>query len=329
MMRAKTISWLDVTAWLVLASIAAAGMSGRHALAQTQIRVGKAQAQNFCFVPADVGLAAGIFKKHGIDIDIYNFGGSAKLQQGLAADAIDIGLGSGPELVFVAKGAPVLGVAAMADAPWVADLVVLRDSPIKTVADLKGKLVSVSGTQSLSEWLVQELARQQGWGTNGIKTVGLGTMTAQAAALKTHQIDGMLVESSTAYRLEQEGSARILVQFGKLIKDYHTHVIYARRGLIDKNPDAIRAFLAGWFETLAYMRANRDKTIEISARVSDVSPAVAARNYDELMPMFNNTGRFDTKALKVLARSYVEMGSLPKEPDMRTLFTEKFLPEAQ
>lgn len=329
MMRTKTIPWLDVTAWLVLAGIVAVGMSGGHALAQAKLRIGKAQAQNFCFVPADVGLAAGIFKRHGIDIEIYNFGGSAKLQQGLAADAIDIGLGSGPELVFVAKGAPVLGVAAMADAPWVADLVVLADSPIKTVAELKGKLVSVSGTQSLSQWLVQELARQQGWGTNGIKIVGLGTMTAQTAALKTHQIDGMLVESSTAYKLEQEGSGRILVQFGKLIKDYHTHVIYARKELIDKNPDAIRAFLAGWFETLAYMRVNRDKTVEISASVSDVSLAVAARNYDELMPMLNKTGRFDPKALKVLARSYVEMGSLPEEPDMRTLFTEQFLPRGE
>ena len=66
-------------------------------------------------------------------------------------------------MVVIAEGAPVLGVAAMANTPWVADLVVLRDGPVKTVADLKGRLISVSGAKSLTEWLAQELSRQQGW----------------------------------------------------------------------------------------------------------------------------------------------------------------------
>ena len=50
------------------------------------------------------------------------------------------------------------------------------------------------------------------------------------------------------------------------------------------------------------------------------------RDYDELMGMFNSTGKFDPKALDVLARSFVEMGSLPRAPDMRTLITEQYLP---
>jgi hypothetical protein len=56
---------------------------------------------------------------------------------------------------------------------------------------------------------------------------------------------------------------------------------------------------------------------------------VAARDYDELMGMFNPTGKFDPKALDVLARSFVEMGSLPQAPDMRTLITEQYLPGAK
>ena len=48
--------------------------------------------------------------------------------------------------------------------------------------------------------------------------------------------------------------------------------------------------------------------------------------YDELMPMFSDTGRFDPKALAVLRKSFVEMKTLPQEPDMSTLYTEAFLP---
>jgi hypothetical protein len=61
-------------------------------------------------------------------------------------------------------------------------------------------------------------------------------------------------------------------------------------------------------------------------RTAEISQGVATRDYDELMGMFNRTGRFDPQALDVLARSFVEMGALPQAPDMRTLITEQYLP---
>jgi hypothetical protein len=42
--------------------------------------------------------------------------------------------------------------------------------------------------------------------------------------------------------------------------------------------------------------------------------------------MFNPTGRFNPAALAVLSRSFVEMGMLPTEPDIKSLVTEEFLP---
>ena len=254
----------------VLALLAIALLSPAHA--QTKIRVGKAISEAFSFVPLDVGIETGIFKKHGLDVEKYDFAGSAKLQQGLAAGSIDMGLGSGPELAFIAKGAPSIGVAAMANAPWLLTLNVDKNSPIKSIADLKGKTVTVSTVGSLTEWLVHDLSREQGWGPNGIKTLPVGTDAAQISALKTHQVDGVVIDIGAAYRLEEAGSTRILVRFGEIVKDFHIHIIYASRDFADKNPDAVRAFLAGWFETIAYMRANKAKSVEIAARVMAVSP---------------------------------------------------------
>ena len=53
----------------------------------------------------------------------------------------------------------------------------------------------------------------------------------------------------------------------------------------------------------------------------------AVDQYFELM-FDSDTGRFDPKALAVLARSFVQMGQLPAEPDMSKLYTEKFLPNS-
>lgn len=310
----------------VVLPVAAGMFALASAHADTLLRVGKAQAENFTFIPANVGSEVGIFKKHGLSVQIVNFGGSGRLQQGLAANGIDIGLASGPELAFVAKGAPVIGVAAMADAPYVANVVVLKDGPIKTVADLKSKLISVSTKGSLSEWLMRELAIREGWGRDGIRTVSLGGMGAQVAAMKTHQTDGMNAEASTAFRLEQEGVGRIAVNFGPLIKDFHIHVMYARREFLAKNPDAMREFLKAWFETLDYMRSHRDETIAIASRTLGMPASTMGRDYDLLMPAFNTTGRFNPRALETLGHSFVDTGVLPAMPDMQSLVTEKYLP---
>lgn len=296
------------------------------AQAETKVRVGQPQAGTFQFVPLQVGIEAGIFKKHGIDVDVASFNGGPRVQQAIAADSIDIGLGSGPELALAAKGAPEIGVAAMADAPYSVLLAVLKDSPIKAAADLKGRTISISSKGSLTDWLARELSRLQGWGPDGFTTAPLGSTAAQMAALKTHQIDGMIVEANAGYRMEEDGTGRVVVQFGDLIKTFHIYVIYARKGFAAESPDAVRAFLAGWFDTIAYMQAHRAETIAVVQRTAQVSPALAARDYDELSGMFNRTGRFDPKAVAVLSRSFVEMGMLPKEPDMKSLISEEFLP---
>jgi NitT/TauT family transport system substrate-binding protein len=313
---------------LVAAAIAFGIAAGPPAYAQTKVRVGQPQVGTFQFVPLQVGTEAGIFKKHGVDLEVISFGGGPRVQQAIAADSIDIGIGSGPELAFVAKGAPEIGIAAMADAPYSVVLAVPKDSPAKTAEDLKGKTISISSKGSLTDWLGQELSRQLGWGSTGINLAPLGSTGAQTAAMRTHQIDGMIVEANAGYRMEEDGSGRVLVQFGDRIKVFHIYVFYARKGFAEKSPDAVRAFLAGWFETIGYMRAHRTETIDVLRRTAEISQGLAGRDYDELMGMFNPTGRFDPKALEVLARSFVEMGSLPQPPDIRTLITEQYLPEA-
>jgi ABC-type nitrate/sulfonate/bicarbonate transport system substrate-binding protein len=297
------------------------------ARAETTLRLGKAQANQFAFVPADVGVDMGIFKKHGIDLEISSFTGDAKEMQALTAGSIDIALGGGPAFATIVKGVPMKAVAAEANAPNTILLVVLKDGPIQAIDDLKGRTVSVSTAGSLTYWLTQQLSVAQGWGDNGIKIAPLGSSETQIAALKTHQIDGVTTDGVTVYKFMETGAGRILVKFGDRIKDFHVHVIYASDNLIAGNPEALKAFLAGWFETIAYMRDHRQQTLDIAVKHTGVSPAVAAASYDDTMPILSSDGHFSQKALDVLATSFVDTKALPSKPDMSTLLTEAFLPK--
>jgi NitT/TauT family transport system substrate-binding protein len=295
--------------------------------AQATIRLGKPQANQFAFAPVDVGVDTGIFKKHGIDLKISVFGGDAKLMQALAAGGIDIALGGCPAFADIAKGAPMKAVAADADAPNIIMLVVLKDGPIKTVGDLKGRAVSVSTPGSLTFWLTQQLSRLQGWGDDGIKITPLGSSRTQIAALMTRQVDGVTTDSITVENFVATGRGRVLVKFGDYIKDFHSGCVFASNALIASDPKALRAFLAGWFEAVAFMRNHRQATIDIAVRHTGISAAVTGAIYDDTMPVMNRTGHFNPKALDVLATSFVETHALPSKPDMSKLLTEAFLPK--
>ena len=291
------------------------------------LRVGKAGRDAFSFVPTDVGAQVGLFKKHGIDLEISSFGGDARVQQAMAADGIDIGLGSGPGLAFIVKGSPVKGIAAMADPPLTFALVVRDDNSIKTLDDLKGKKVGVSTVGSVTGWLVGETSRQKGWGYNGMELTPVGDDASRVAAVKTKSLDGAVVNLAVALNYAQRGDGRILMLFGDLLKDFHVHVIFATDKAIATKPAALQKFLAGWFDTIAFMRKDKAKTVEIAQQVMGTDGPTAARIYDAMMPMFNDDGRFKPKALAVLSRSFVDMKTLPVEPDMSKLYTEAFLPK--
>jgi len=315
----------------IAATMAVAALAGliaaRDAAAQTAIRLGKAQANQFAFIPADVGVETGIFKKHGIDLDISAFAGDAKMVQGLTAGSIDIALGGSPSFAAIVKGAPMKAVAVFSGAPNIIMLTVLKDSPLKTANDLKGHAVSVSGAGSLTYWLTQQLSRRLGWGDDGIKITPLGASEAQIAALMTHQIDGTTTDSVTVEKFVEAGNGRILVKFGDYFPDFVSSCIYASDHLIGSNPGALRAFLAGWFETIVYMRDHKQASIDFSVKTIGLSPSVAGAIYDDTMPTMSLDGRFNAKALDTLASSFIDLKLLPSKPDMSALYTEAYLPK--
>jgi NitT/TauT family transport system substrate-binding protein len=290
------------------------------------LRVGKSVPQAFGFVPVDIGTRNGIFKRNGLDIEITAFGGAPKLDQALAADAVDIGLNSGADMAFIVKGLPVKGVAAMANAPLELTLVVGPEGSIKSVSDLKGRRVAVSQLGSLTGWLVGELSRQQGWGPDGIERIAIGQVSAYWPAMQTKQVDGITIDLSSALQAERQGRGKLLVEFGDVVKDFHLYVIFATDKLIANRPETVRAFLRGWFETIAFMKDNKDVAVKIASEIQGVDADIAGRSFDTMMRSFSSDGRFNPKALSNLSRSFVDLNTLPAAPDMTALYTENFLP---
>ncbi len=310
----------------VIAAVVLAAVAVTPAHAADKLRLGKAVPNSFAFGMAEVGIEAKIYEQEGIDLEVVSFRGDAQMQQALASAAVDVGYGSGPAMGFHAKNVPAVAVAALYGRPQNLALVVPPNSPVKSAADLKGKRVGVTTLGSLTDWLVRETSRQQGWGSDGITVMPLGSMQARLAAVDRGELDGLILEAASGYQLEDEGKGKPVLFFGDLVKDFYTHVIFATDGLIEKRPDLLQRYLRGTFKTIAFMKANKEFTVKSEAKTIEVSEKVAAKVYDVQMSAFSTDGTFDPKAVETIRRSLKELGILNFEPDPKTLYTDKFVP---
>jgi NitT/TauT family transport system substrate-binding protein len=301
-------------------------LQGHAALGLDLVRLGKAVPNSFAFGAAEVGIEAKIYEQEGIELQVLSFAGDARIQQALTADGIDVAVGSGPGLGFRAKGVPAIGVAAMYGPPSNLSLTVSANSPIKTVADLKGKRIGVTTAGSLTDWLTRELSRQQGWGSDGIKVEALGSAQARLAAMSRGELDGVVIESANGFELEEQGKGRNVLLFGDIAQHFYTHVIFATDKMIANRPELLRRFLRGWFKTIAFMRANKNFTVKSEMKTVDVRESVASRVYDTQIGSFSSDGAWDPVAIDVIRNSLKELGILDRVPDAKSIYNDQFVP---
>src|SRR5262249_34584081 len=152
---------LFVATALLLLGLGPAGAAEKFAF-------GKGGQNVFAFSLLDVGVKAGLFGKQGLDVEITEFAGGARMQQALASDSIDLGFAGGTDLAAIYKGAPAKAVAAIGGPPLDFAVTVRADGPIRTVTDLKGKKIGVTTLASLTPRRTREMSRQQGRGRRGV-----------------------------------------------------------------------------------------------------------------------------------------------------------------
>jgi ABC-type nitrate/sulfonate/bicarbonate transport system substrate-binding protein len=317
-------------AWLIWAALSIAGIApASEAAAQTKLAVAKV-ANDFALMMVDYGNKLGAFKKQGLDVEV-SLITQAKMIQAVIAGSIDMAVASGATLAFVPKGAPLTGVAALSGPPSILVLVVRPDGSIKSMDQLRGGIVAVTNIGSLTDWAVSQIAIHEQWAPSEIKRVSVGDTAARIATMRTGAADAAVVDIAAGLDLEERGEAKILVNFGDLVTAFQNQVIYASDKLIRNNADAVRGFLRGWFATLDYARAHRSETVAFTQQELGVTPRVAGRVYDALMPgpFFSKDGRFDREILKTMSRSFVEMKLLDREVDLSQYVTDQFLPKPQ
>jgi NitT/TauT family transport system substrate-binding protein len=311
---------------IAVAFIAGAALAG-PAVAEDMVRVGNPAGDDFHFSFANVGTAAGIFKKNGIELQIISLAGGAKLHAAMTAGSLDIALGAGTDFGLIVKGAPEKGIGVLATKP--SNIVIQGNTKngITTIQALKGKKVGVSSVGALTYWMAQKLAQHEGWGLNGMELVATGGGQANVAGLETGSLDAAVTSLEAALRIEQAGKGKILLSFGDIVDPFIAHIIYATNDMMAQHPDTVRRFLKAWYETVAFGQTHKAETIKYSQQVTLLSDALASKVYEVEMPTFSTDGRFDPKGVAAVKQAMLDLGTVKEKPEDKAVFTEEFLPK--
>jgi len=135
-----------------------------------------------------------------------------------------------------------------------------------------------------------------------------------------------MVTPESAYELQDKGVLKLTYNFGTLLPNFLTNVVYVRKDMLPAQADKVQRFVNGIFATIAYMRANKAKTVEITSRMLNASPVTMARVYDELMNGYSKDGTFDPAAVALISQSFIDMKLLDQRPDDSAMFTTQFVP---
>src|SRR6202167_4225485 len=249
-MRRSVIAVLGIMA---LASLSLLG-SGCFALADDTLKVAIPQKGAWDAGIAELGERGGIFKKHGLDLDILYTAAGPESIQAMIAGSIDISVASGVSAAIgtFGKGAPVRIISSeMTGAPdlyWF----VPADSPIHTIQDMNDKTVAFSAVGSSSHGSLLALIAQYHLTAKPTPT---GNIASTITQTMTKQVDVGFGAAPFRLDLGESGKARIIAT-GNDVTALRTRAVRVNltgADTLQNRRDVLVRFMQGYKETVDWM----------------------------------------------------------------------------
>ena len=251
------------------------------AAAQDALKVAVGQHGNWNTSVPELGQRAGIFKKHGLTLEILYTQGSGETQQAVISNSVDIGTSIGVmgALSAFAKGAPIRVIGAETTGAadyWYA----LASSPIKGLKDTDGRTMAYSTNGSSTHSIVLALIKE-----NDLKAkpVATGSPAATLTQVMSGQIDVGWAAPPFGIKEMDEGKIRLIARGGDsaVVRGQTVRVLATTADTLEKRKDAIVRFLDAYRETIDYMYSDNPQVMRDYSEISGVPEPMARRVRDK------------------------------------------------
>jgi len=276
-----------------------------------------------------VGIDKGFFKKAGVDITgVINGEGGGTSVRALIASELGYGETSpaaGIAAINEGQDIKIVGIGSRSLADNV--IIVMPNSPIKTMADLKGKKFAISNPKSLGEMTAVIAAEKVGINPNDVQRVALGNLSGALTALENGVVDATSIPGILF--MMRGGDSKYRVIMGpKDLPLLPPAAEFATGDLMKKHPEKLRAILAGRREAVKFIY---EHTADASKILEKVYAPLPPKNVDTMMQQlvdakFYSEGRIELPLLQTTVHAMRLVGMLDKDIDLSKLYDASFLP---
>ena len=276
------IDWKRVVGALALLAMVVA-QGAAHA--QDALKIAAGQRGNWDTAIAEVGQRAGIFKKHGLTLEILWTQGSGETQQAVISGSVDIGVAAGIMGVLSAfsKGAPVRIIGAettgASDLYWY----VPANSPIKSLRDTDGKTIAYSTNGASTHGIVTAFLKQYDLKA---KPTATGGPAATLTQVMSGQVD--VGWSAPPFGLQQldEGKIRIVASGNDatVFKGQTVRLLITTAQTLQSRKAAIDRFMKAYRETIDWLYSNDPAALKTYADFVGITVEMARRTRDDFFP---------------------------------------------
>src|SRR5882724_3622108 len=239
---------------LIAGALALALLGATAASAEDTVKLAVGQRGNWDTSVSEIGQRAGIFKKHGLVLDLVYTQGAGETQQAVISGSVDLGIAAGVMGVLSAysKGAPVRIISAETTGAKDLYWYVKADSPVKSLKDTDGKMLAYSTNGSSTHGIVTAFMKQYDLKAKPTATGGPAPTLTQ---VMSGQID--IGWSAPPFGLQQldEGKIRIIAggNDAAIFKGQTVRLLITNVSTLASRRSVVERFMKAYRETIDFM----------------------------------------------------------------------------
>jgi NitT/TauT family transport system substrate-binding protein len=204
---------------------------------------------------------AGIFRKHGLDVELLFVAGGSTTAQVVQSGQAPIGIFTGSAVVTAGlAGGDLVAVAGVMN---VVPFFVMARPDIRRVEDLKGRKIGITRFGSASDFALRYT--EEKWPlkrSRDFAVIQNGSMPANMLALKSGAVEAAMISTEFSVLVRRDGF-REIADVASLGLNFPTSALVTSRSFIKRGENTVRKFVRGFVEGIHYAKTHREFSVDI------------------------------------------------------------------
>lgn len=258
----------------------------------------------------------GYYRDEGLDVELILMSAPIASRALLSGD-VEVATVGGAGLPPVLSGAPLRFIFTTYNRPmfWL-----FGKAEIRSVKELKGKRVGVSGIGSGPDSLLREALRRNALEGRDVAILSLGVMPTIYSGLQSGVVDAAMLSPPFTFRAEEDGF-RELIAFPKQDLVEMQGSILVKESFLQSDPATLEKFIRATYKGFLYIKQNRSGTIPILGRYLQVKEDLAAKAYEQVVrPAMTQDGTLNEEMQKKAVENVLKRLDLKEAPPLSRIF---------